>query len=124
MIKRASWKRRLNLGTAASPSTLSRFRAENLTVYGTHDFTDRIELVDCIIDDAPAAEITKLNCIAINCALQGDISLDTSTDNLFDCCYSAVAGNGYPVCNATGAAGRGYGVAAGSPINYPGGSSI
>lgn len=95
----------LNLGTAASPSTLSRFRAENLTVYGTHDFTDRINLVNCIIDDAPAAEITKLNVIAVCCALQGDFSLDTSTDNLFDCCYSAVAGNGYPVCNATGAAG-------------------
>lgn len=95
----------LNLGTAASPSVLTNFKAINLHVYGAHDLSDRIKLIDCMIDDAPAAEITKLHAHARFCTLVDDFTLDTSNDNIFDFCSSGVAGNGYPVCNATGAAG-------------------
>jgi hypothetical protein len=95
----------LNLGTAASPSALTSCVFYHLTVYGTHDFTDLIELRDCLITDAPAAEITKLRTYARGCGIADDISLDTSDDNIFDQCLSAVAGNSYPVINATGVAG-------------------
>jgi len=95
----------VNLGTAASQSTLTRCRIINCTVYGEHDASDRLRLRDCLINDAPAAEVTFLHVLAINCGLIGDFELDTSTNNIFEGCYSGVAGNSYPVCTATGAAG-------------------
>jgi len=95
----------LNLGTAASQSVLTACVIRHLYVYGQHDFSDRVELWDCAIDDAPAAEVTKLRCWARGCAFVGDFQLDTSDDNIFDMCLSGVAGNGYPVITCTGVTG-------------------
>lgn len=95
----------VNLGTAASPSVLSNFKIYDCKVYGTHDYSDRLLLMDCEIDDAPAAEITSLHVYAIDCLVVGDITLDTSSDNLFIRCSDGVPGTIDPIINATGSAG-------------------
>lgn len=95
----------VNLGTAASPSILTRVKIVNCRVYGTHDVSDRLTIECGFIDDAPAAETTFLNVVARCCGFLNDFSLDTSSDNLFEACFSAIPGNDYPTVTCTGSAG-------------------
>lgn len=95
----------VNLGTAASASVLTRCKFIGLTIYGTHDLTDRIECFQCSINDAPAAEVTTLRAALYQCIFIGDFEIDTSTDNIFDFCSSGIAGNSTPVITCNGAAG-------------------
>lgn len=78
----------------------------NLKLYGDGSFcTSRIYAEGCALADAPAAAVTTLHIQAERCGFVDQIEIDTSNDNTFDQCYSLVAGSGYPVIVATGAAG-------------------
>lgn len=94
----------INLGATASATDVDGSLFERLKVIGTQAGSDRIVLIDCAIDDAPAAEVTTLNPLAIRCSLEGDFELDANTDHILDSCYSGVAGNSTPVItfNASG----------------------
>ena len=94
----------INLGAAASATDVDGSLFERLRVVGTQGGSDRMVLIDCAIDDAPAAEVTTINPLAIRCSLQGDFELDDSTDHIFDSCFSGVAGNDAPeiTFNASG----------------------
>jgi hypothetical protein len=96
----------INLGTAGSPGDLTSTKIEGCTVYGTHvTATDRVTLVDCKINDAPAAELTTIHIHAFGCLVVGDITLDTSDDNVLMGCADGVPGTTSPIINASGAAG-------------------
>lgn len=95
----------INLGTAASPSVLTRVAIYSAKVYGTHDLSDRLDLIDCELDDAPAAEVTTLYCFAHGCLIVGDITINTTSDNVLNNCSDGIAGSGYPTITAAGASG-------------------
>lgn len=90
----------LNLGS--QDVDLSSFY--NLTIEGTQGGTQRIYAEGCALRD-PGAGTTTLHIFAYRCGIIDDISVDTSADNIFDACFSLVAGTAAPVITATGAAG-------------------
>lgn len=90
----------LNLGS----QDVSRSLFRNLTVEGTQGGSSRITARDCALQD-PGAGDTTLHIFAERCGFVDRIQVDTSNDNVFDQCYSLVAGTGTPVIEATGAAG-------------------
>lgn len=96
----------VNLGTAASPGALSNVIIRNVIIYGEHNTTTgRLQLMNCFITDAPAAEVTVLRCWARGCGFGGDFEVSANDDIIFDQCLSAVAGTGYPMLTANGATG-------------------
>jgi hypothetical protein len=90
----------VNLGS----QDVSRSLFRNLTVEGTQGGAGRITARDCALQD-PGAGDTTLHIFAERCGFVDRIQVDTSNDNVFDQCYSLVAGTGAPVIQATGAAG-------------------
>jgi len=90
----------INLGS----QDVDRSSFYNLTVEGTQGGTGRIYAQGCALQD-PGAGATTLHIFAYSCGIVDDISVDTSADNVFDQCYSLVAGSGTPIITATGAAG-------------------
>jgi hypothetical protein len=95
----------INLGTAASPSILSNVDIIGCTVYGTHDFSDRLSVTECELTDAPAAEVTSLYVYAMKSLVIGDIQLNTASDNVFVNCSDGAPGGTAPTITATGATG-------------------
>ena len=53
----------------------------------------------------PGPGVTTLHIFASACGIVDDITVDTSADNVFDQCYSLVAGTSAPTITASGAAG-------------------
>ena len=90
----------INLGA----QDVSRSLFRNLTVEGTQGGTGRITARDCALQD-PGAGDTTLHIFAERCGFVDRIQIDTSADNVFDQCYSLVAGTAAPVIQATGATG-------------------
>lgn len=90
----------INLGS----QDVSRSLFRNLTIEGTQGGTGRITARDCALQD-PGAGDTMLHIFAERCGFVDRIQVDTSADNVFDQCYSLVAGTSSPVIQATGAAG-------------------
>jgi hypothetical protein len=90
----------VNLGS----QDVSRSLFRNLTIEGTQGGTGRITARDCALQD-PTAGATTLHIFAERCGFVNSIEVDTSNDNVFDQCYSLVAGTAAPVIIATGAAG-------------------
>lgn len=77
----------------------------NLTLEGDgSSASSRIYAYDCALQD-PGAGTTTFNIFAERCGIVDDISIDTSADNVFEGCYSLVAGTDKPIIRATGAAG-------------------
>ncbi len=83
---------------------VSRSRFCNLTLEGTQGGADRIEAIECALQD-PGAQATTLHIFALRCGLVDDVEIDTSNNNVFESCYSLVAGATTPSIIATGAAG-------------------
>ena len=90
----------VNLGS----QDVSRSLFRNLTVEGIQGGTGRITARDCALQD-PGAGATTLHMFAERCGFVDRIEVDTSNDNVFDQCFSLVAGTAAPVIVATGAAG-------------------
>jgi hypothetical protein len=90
----------INLGS----QDVSRSLFYNLTIEGTQGGAGRITARDCALQD-PGAGATTLHIYAERCGFVDDIEVDTSNDNVFDSCYSLVAGTAAPSITATGAAG-------------------
>jgi hypothetical protein len=90
----------INLGS----SDVSRSLFRNLTIEGTQGGTGRITAKDCALQD-PGAGDTTLHIFAERCGIVDRIQIDTANNNVFDQCFSLVAGSGTPVIQATGAAG-------------------
>ena len=77
----------------------------NLTLEGDGGSSaGRIYAESCALQD-PGAGATTLNIFAFQCGIVDDITINTSADNVFDQCYSLVAGSGTPILRASGAAG-------------------
>ena len=76
----------------------------NVTLEGTQGGIGRLYAECCALQD-PGAGATTLNIFASKCGIVDDIEVDTSNDNVFDQCYSLVAGSGTPKITCTGAAG-------------------
>jgi hypothetical protein len=90
----------VNLGS----QDVSRSLFRNLALEGTQGGSGRITARDCALQD-PGAGDTKLHIFAERCGLVDRIQVDTSNDNVFDSCFSLVAGTAAPIIEATGAAG-------------------
>jgi hypothetical protein len=90
----------VNLGS----QDVSRSLFRNLTLEGTQGGAGRITARDCALQD-PGAGATTLHIFAERCGFVDEIEIDTSNDNVFDQCFSLVAGTAAPVIIATGAAG-------------------
>lgn len=90
----------VNLGS----QDVSRSLFRNLTVEGTQGGSGRITARDCALQD-PGAGDTTLHIFAERCGIVDRIQVDTSADNVFDQCFSLVAGASAPVIEATGASG-------------------
>lgn len=90
----------VNLGS----QDVSRSRFCNLTLEGTQGGASRMEAVECALQD-PGGGATTLHIFALRCGLVDDIEIDTSNNNVFESCYSLVAGATTPSIIATGAAG-------------------
>ena len=90
----------LNFGS----QDVSRSRFCNLTLEGTQGGSGRIEAIECALQD-PGAGATTLHIFALRCGLVDDVEIDTSNNNVFESCFSLVAGAGTPSIIATGAAG-------------------
>ena len=90
----------VNLGS----QDVSRSLFRNLVLEGTQGGAGRVTARDCALQD-PGAGDTTLHIFAERCGFVDRIQVDTSADNVFDQCYSLVAGVGAPVIQATGAAG-------------------
>lgn len=90
----------VNLGS----QDVSRSLFMDLTLEGTQGGAGRIEAIECALQD-PGAGATTLHIFALRCGLVDDIEVDTSNNNVFDSCYSLVAGATTPKIIATGAAG-------------------
>ena len=90
----------LNFGS----QDVSRSRFCNLTLEGTQGGAARIEAIECALQD-PGGGATTLHIFALRCGLVDDVEIDTSNNNVFDSCYSLVAGATTPKIIATGAAG-------------------
>jgi hypothetical protein len=91
---------RINLGS----QDVDRSGFVNLEVVGIQGGTERIIVRGGAIND-PGAGATTLHVFACATMFTGDFELDTSNDNVFDQCFSGVAGAAAPVIIATGAAG-------------------
>lgn len=76
----------------------------NVAIQGTQGGSGRILARDCALQD-PGAGDTTLHIFACRCGIVDRIQIDTSNDNVFDACYSLVAGASAPIIQATGAAG-------------------
>ncbi len=76
----------------------------NLCLEGVQGGSGRLYAEGCALKD-PGAGATTLHIYASRCGIVDEIEVDTSADNVFDQCYSLVAGNSSPVIVATGAAG-------------------
>jgi hypothetical protein len=90
----------VNLGSQDASRSLFR----NLTLEGTQGGSDRITARDCALQD-PGAGATTLHIFAERCGFVDEIEVDASNDNVFDQCFSLVAGTATPAIIATGAAG-------------------
>jgi hypothetical protein len=90
----------VNLGS----QDVSRSLFRNLTIEGTQGGAGRITARDCALQD-PGAGDTTLHIFAERCGFVDRIQVDTANDNVFDQCYSLVAGTAAPVIQATGASG-------------------
>ena len=90
----------VNLGS----QDVSRSLFVDLTIEGVQGGAGRMEAIECALQD-PGAGATTLHIFALRCGLVDDIEIDTSNNNVFDSCYSLVAGAGTPSIIATGAAG-------------------
>lgn len=90
----------VNLGS----QDVSRSEFRNLTVEGTQGGSGRIKAMNCALQD-PGAGDTTLHIFAERCGIVDNIQVDTSNDNVFDSCFSLVAGTGAPIIQGTGAAG-------------------
>ena len=90
----------LNFGS----QDVSRSRFCNLTLEGTQGGAARIEAIECALQD-PGAGATTLHIFALRCGLVDDVEIDTSNNNVFESCFSLVAGAVTPSIIATGAAG-------------------
>ncbi len=95
----------INLGAAASATDVDRSIIQRMRVVGTQGGAGRVVLIECQIDDAPAAEVTTLDALMERCEFAGDFEINATTDNVFDSCWSGVAGNGTPVLTFNGASG-------------------
>ena len=90
----------VNLGS----QDVSRSLFVDLTIEGVQGGAGRMEAIECALQD-PGAGATTLHIFALRCGLVDDIEIDTSNNNVFDSCYSLVAGAATPSIIATGAAG-------------------
>lgn len=90
----------INLGN----QDVSRCSFFNITLEGTQSGTGRIFAVCCALQKQTAGS-TTLHIFASCCGIVDQIRVDTSEDNVFDACYSLVAGVSTPIIIATGAAG-------------------
>lgn len=90
----------VNLGS----QDVDRSAFYNLTIEGTQGGTGRIYAERCALQD-PGAGATTLHIFAKACGIMDTIEVDTSADNVFDQCYSLVAGASAPIIVATGASG-------------------
>ena len=90
----------INLGS----QDVDRSHFFGLTIEGTQGGTGRIEAVHCALQD-PGAGDTTFNIFAKECGIVDRIQVDTSADNIFEKCFSLVAGPAAPIIQATGAAG-------------------
>ncbi len=90
----------VNLGS----QDVSRSLFRNLTIEGIQGGTGRITARDCALQD-PGAGATTLHIFAERCGFVNEIEVDTSNNNVFDQCFSLVAGISAPIIIATGAAG-------------------
>ncbi|KKK54452.1 hypothetical protein LCGC14_3084610, partial [marine sediment metagenome] len=90
----------VNLGS----QDVSRSRFCNLTLEGTQGGAGRIEAVECALQD-PGGGATTLHIFALRCGLVDDVEIDTSNNNVFESCFSLVAGATTPYIIATGASG-------------------
>ena len=90
----------VNLGSQ-DPSNSAFY---NVAIEGTQGGAGRILAVDCALQD-PGAGDTTLHIFACRCGIVDRIQVDTSNDNVFDGCFSLVAGTSAPVIQATGASG-------------------
>lgn len=90
----------VNLGS----QDVSRSLFVDLTIEGTQGGSGRIEAIECALQD-PGAGATTLHIFALRCGLVDDIEVDTSNNNVFDACFSLVAGATTPKIIATGASG-------------------
>ena len=90
----------VNLGS----QDVSRSLFRNLTLEGTQGGTGRITARDCALQD-PGSGATTLHIFAERCGFVDEIEVDTSNDNVFDQCFSLVAGTATPTIIATGSAG-------------------
>lgn len=86
---------------------IDRSKFIGLTLEGDCQFSgsgERILAVDCALQD-PGAGVSTFHIFACRCGIVDDITIDTSSDNVFDQCFSLVAGTGAPKITASGAAG-------------------
>jgi len=90
----------VNLGS----QDVDRSAFYNLTIEGTQGGTGRIFASGCALQD-PGAGATTLHIFASSCGIKDTIEVDTSADNVFDQCYSLVAGTAAPIIVATGVSG-------------------
>lgn len=90
----------VNLGS----QDVSRSLFRNLALEGTQGGAGRITARDCALQD-PGAGTSTFHIFAERCGFVDELLIDTSNDNVFDSCYSLVAGTGTPLVTATGAAG-------------------
>jgi hypothetical protein len=90
----------VNLGS----QDVSRSLFRNLTLEGTQGGAGRVTARDCALQD-PGAGATTLHIFAERCGFVDEIEVDASNDNVFDQCFSLVAGTAAPAIIATGAAG-------------------
>ena len=91
----------LNFGS----QDVSRSRFCNLTLEGVQAGAGRIEAIECALQDQAGAGATTLHIFALRCGIVDEIEIDTSNNNVFESCYSLVAGDMTPSIIATGAAG-------------------
>lgn len=90
----------VNLGS----QDVSRSLFRNLALEGPQGGAGRITARDCALQD-PGAGTSTFHIFAERCGFVDEFLIDTSNDNVFDSCYSLVAGTGTPLVTATGAAG-------------------
>lgn len=90
----------INLGS----QDVDRSRFMNVCVEGTQGGSERIQVIECALRD-PGPGSTTLHVFAQRSGIVDRIQVDTSEDNVFDSCYSLVAGTDAPIIQATGASG-------------------
>ncbi len=90
----------INLGS----QDVSNSAFYNLCIEGTQGGSGRLQANNCSLRD-PGAGATTLHILAKDCGILDQIEVDTSSDNVFDQCYSLVAGTASPIIIATGASG-------------------